>query len=68
MVKGITAEELRKLDEMIARARKAAEIIAGYDQERVDHLCRAVAAAVYDLKTWALLSDEVGELTYHENR
>ena len=51
------------LEEMVARARKAAAIIETYDQDRVDHLCQAVAAALYDLKVWAQLSDEAVDET-----
>lgn len=58
MAKEITAEQIEMLDQMVARAHTAADIIAGYSQERVDRLCQAVAAAVYDLKIWAPLCDE----------
>lgn len=50
MAKEITTEQIEMLEEMVARARKAAAIIETYDQDRVDHLCQAVAAALYDLK------------------
>ena len=46
MAKEVTAEQIQMLDEMVARAQKAADIIATYDQARVDRLCQAVAAAV----------------------
>lgn len=52
MAKEITTEQIEMLEEMVARARKAAAIIETYDQDRVDHLCQAVAAALYDLKVW----------------
>ncbi|MBQ9424225.1 MAG: aldehyde dehydrogenase, partial [Pyramidobacter sp.] len=58
-----TPEELALLDEMVAKARKAAAVIATYDQARVDHLCQAVAAKLYDLKTWAPLCDEAVDET-----
>ena len=46
-----------------ARAQKAAAIIETYDQARVDHLCQAVAASVYDLKVWGQLADEAVDET-----
>ena len=58
MAKEVTAEQIQMLDEMVARARAAAEIIATYDQERVDRLCQAVAAAVCDMKVWGPICDE----------
>ena len=63
MAKEITTEQIEMLEEMVARARKAAAIIETYDQDRVDHLCQAVAAALYDLKVWAQLSDEAVDET-----
>ena len=58
-----TPEELALLDEMVAKARKAAAVIATYDQARVDHLCQAVGAKLYDLKVWAPLCDEAVDET-----
>ena len=58
MAKEITQEQIQMIDEMVERAKKAAAVIAAYDQARVDRLCRAVAAATYDLKAWAPLCDE----------
>ena len=55
MAKEVTPEQIEMLDGMVAKARAAAEIIATYDQERVDRLCQAVAASVIDMKvgrTW----------------
>lgn len=63
MAKEVTVEQLEMLDEMVARARAAAEIVAGYDQERVDRLCQAVAAAVCDRKVWGSLADEAVDET-----
>lgn len=63
MAKEVTLEQIEILDEMVARARKAAAIIETYDQERVDRLCQAVAAELYDLKNWAPLCDEAVEET-----
>ena len=39
MAKEVTPEQIEMLDGMVAKARAAAEIIATYDQERVDRLC-----------------------------
>ncbi len=61
--KELTAAQIQEMDEMFERARKAADIIATYDQERVDHLCRAVGWAITNLKTWAPLCYEVVEET-----
>ena len=49
MAKEVTPEQIEMLDGMVAKARAAAEIIATYDQERVDRLCQAVAASVIDM-------------------
>ena len=40
MAKEVTPEQIEMLDGMVAKARAAAEIIATYDQERVDRLGR----------------------------
>ena len=56
MAKEVTPEQIEMLDGMVAKARAAAEIIATYDQERVDRLCQAVAASVIDMKVWANLA------------
>lgn len=63
MAKEVTAEQVQMLDEMVARAKVAADIIASYDQERIDRLCQAVAAAVCDLKVWAPICDEAVDET-----
>ncbi|WP_303064177.1 aldehyde dehydrogenase family protein [Acidaminococcus massiliensis] len=63
MAKPVTEEQLKMLDEMIVRAKKAAEIIATYDQERVDRLCRAVAWEISNLQTWKPLAKEAVEET-----
>ena len=63
MAKEVTVEQIEMLDEIVARARVAADIIATYDQERVDRLCQAVAAAVCDMKVWANLADEAVDET-----
>lgn len=58
MAKEVTPEQIAMIDEMVARAHKALDIIATYDQARVDRLCQAVAAAVCDMKVWAPMCDE----------
>ena len=63
MAKEITAEQIVMVEELVAKARKAAAIIETYDQARVDHLCQAVAAELYDLKVWAPLCDEAVDET-----
>jgi sulfoacetaldehyde dehydrogenase len=63
MAKEVTVEQIEMLDAMVARARVAADIIATYDQERVDRLCQAVAAAVVNMKVWANLADEAVDET-----
>ncbi len=63
MAKEITAEQIQLLDQMVARARAAEEIIATYDQARVDRLCQAVAAAVCDMKVWGPICDEAVDET-----
>lgn len=57
MAKEITQEQIQELDELFAKARKAAEIIASYDQEKVDRLCQAVAWSVANKKTFLKLVD-----------
>jgi len=59
----ITEKQIMELEEMIAKAKKAEAIIETYDQERVDRLCRAVAWAISNLKTWEPLSREAVEET-----
>jgi sulfoacetaldehyde dehydrogenase len=59
----ITEKQIMELEEMIAKAKKAEAIIETYDQERVDYLCRAVAWAISNLKTWEPLSREAVEET-----
>lgn len=55
MGKEITPEQLSMIDELIRRAREAQRVIESYDQERVDRLCRAVAWAVANKKTFRRL-------------
>ena len=64
MAKEVTQEQIEMIEEMVARAQKAAAIIETYDQARVDRLAQAVAAALYDLKVWAPLCDEAVDETH----
>lgn len=41
MAREVTAEQITMLEELVAKARKAAAVIETYDQARVDHLCQA---------------------------
>ena len=63
MAREITPEELEMLEAIVARARAAADIIATYDEQKLNRLCQAVAAALYDLKTWGQLCDEAVDET-----
>ena len=63
MAREITPEELEMLEAIVARARAAAGIIATYDEQKLNRLCQAVAAALYDLKTWGQLCDEAVDET-----
>ena len=63
MAREVTEQDIIMIDGMVARAKKAAAVIETYDQERVDRLCQAVAAALYDLGTWAPLCDEAVDET-----
>ena len=70
----VTEKQLAELEEMVARAKKAAAIIETYDQKRIDHLCKAVAWAISNLQTWGPLSKEaveetgLGEFQYKVNK
>ena len=59
----VTPEEIEMLKEKVARARKAADIIATYDQATVDRLVQKVASVVADATTWAQLCDEAVDET-----
>lgn len=63
MAREVTQEEIQMIEEKVARARAAAEVIAGYDQERVDRLCQAVAAEITNMKLWGPICDEAVEET-----
>jgi sulfoacetaldehyde dehydrogenase len=53
--KELTSEQAEELDTTFERARRAAAEIATYDQARVDRLCRAVAWAVANKRTFTRL-------------
>lgn len=53
----LTKEQMEELDEVFEKAKKALEIIATYDQTRVDRLCQAVAWSVANKKTFLRLVD-----------
>jgi len=53
----LTAAETSELSEIFFRAYKAMEIIEGYDQNKVDRLCQAVAWSVANKKTFLELVD-----------
>lgn len=59
----ITVEEVKMMDEMFARAQKAAAIIETYDQARVDKLIQAVAWSLVNMQTWKPLAYEAVEET-----
>ncbi len=56
MSKELSQVQREELDQALERAKKALEIIESYDQDRVDHLCRAVAAAVSNKKVFTELA------------
>jgi len=51
----LTDEQRAELDDAFTRAKKALDVIAGYDQARVDRLCQAVAWAVANKRTFSQL-------------
>lgn len=57
MASPITQEQINELDELFARANKALNIIATYDQAKVDRLCQAAAWSVSNKKTFQKLAD-----------
>ena len=63
MAHEVTQEEIQMIEEMVARARVAADVIATYDQARVDKLIQAVGAAVVNMKVWAPICDEAVDET-----
>lgn len=63
MAREITPEEIKMVDEKVARARVAAAEIATYDEARLNRLCQAVAAAVCNMKVWGPICDEAVDET-----
>jgi sulfoacetaldehyde dehydrogenase len=57
MARTITEQEKLIAATMLAKARVAMQAIEGYDQERVDRLCRAVAWATGNLETATRLAN-----------
>lgn len=56
MTKDLTSIQREELDSAFEKARKALAIFETYDQERVDKLCQAVAAAISNKKQFTELS------------
>jgi len=56
MAREITAEERQVAQDLLARARAAMEAVKDYDQERVDRICRAIAWATANEKTFTRLA------------
>lgn len=56
-LKPLTVEQRKELTTKLEKARKAQEITATYDQERVDRLIRAVAWSVANKQTFRKLTD-----------
>lgn len=56
MAREITPEEKQQVKELVARARAAMDAIEDYDQERVDRLCRAIAWAAGNEKTFTRIA------------
>ena len=63
MAHEVTQEEIQMIEEKVARARVAQDVIAQYSQERVDKLIQAVGAAVTNMKVWAPICDEAVDET-----
>jgi sulfoacetaldehyde dehydrogenase len=57
MARAITEQEKSVAAEMLGKARLAMQAIDGYDQERVDRLCRAVAWATANMETATRLAN-----------
>ena len=57
MARQITEQEKQVAAEMLGKARVAMQEIEGYDQERVDRLCRAVAWATANMETATKLAN-----------
>ena len=63
MAREITPEEIAIVDEKVARARAAADIIATYDEPYLNRLCQAVAAELCNMKVWGPICDEAVDET-----
>lgn len=63
MAREITPEEIAIVDEKVARARVAADIIATYDEPYLNRLCQAVAAELCNMKVWGPICDEAVDET-----
>src|ERR1700742_4838884 len=57
MARSITPEEKNLAQELLDRARRAMCLIDGYDQQRIDRLCQAVAWATANEKTATRLAN-----------
>jgi len=57
MARPITEQEKSVASDLLAKARVAMQRIEGYDQERVDRLCRAIAWATANLETATRLAN-----------
>jgi len=56
MGRSITAEEKQHAQELLQKARAAMRVIANFDQEKIDRLCRAVGWATANEKTFTRLA------------
>lgn len=56
MARELTQEEIRSVDEMIVRARKAMDEIKDYDQDQVDRLARAIGWHCGNEKTFVRIA------------
>ena len=52
MAKEITSEQMQELEDIFPKARVAQSIIENYTQERVDRMCRCIAWAVGNPRTF----------------
>lgn len=63
MAREITPEEIAVVEEKVARARVAADIIATYDEPYLNRLCQAIAAELCNMKVWGPICDEAVDET-----
>lgn len=59
----VTEEDLKQLDELVARGHVAQKWLEKQDQKTIDRLVQAVAASVCDATVWANLADEAVDET-----